>query len=231
MVSKHTHLAPGALLALAAFAVSGSAQAQLGAAVTADLGTTGAGVHLVVPMESYLNGRFGANYFKHDFEKRSGLVDYKLDGKLATFDVLFDWYVVPHSSFRLTGGLLYNGSRFDAVGVPGAGGKFTFNGNTYATTDIGSLKGDVTFRRAAPYIGIGWGNALTPNKRWNFGADIGAFWQGKARVNLIPYGCTTSNAVCGKLAKDVAVEELRLQDEAADFKVYPVLRASVSYSF
>lgn len=225
MALKHT------LLALALLTVGASAQAQVGAAVTADLGTTGAGFHLVVPMESTLNGRFGANYFKHDFEKRSGGVDYKFDGKLATFDMLFDWYVVPQSSFRLTGGLVYNGSRFKATGVPSAANTFSFNGKSYSTTDIGTLKGDVTFRRAAPYIGIGWGNALSPNKRWNFATDIGAFWQGKAKVNLIAYGCTTSNAVCGQLARDVAVEEVRLQDEASDYKVYPVLRASISYSF
>jgi hypothetical protein len=234
MALKHTHYPARfahLVAALAALATAASAQAQVGAAVTADLGTTGAGVHLVVPMERNLNGRFGANYFKHDFEKRSGLVDYKMDGKLATFDVLFDWYVIPQSSFRLTGGLVYNGTRFKAVGVPAASSSFTFNGNTYSTTDIGRLEGDVTFRRAAPYIGIGWGNALTPNKRWNFAADIGAFHQGKAKVNLIPYGCTTSNTVCRQLASDVAVEEVRLQEEASDFKVYPVLRASISYSF
>ena len=228
MALKHSL---SALVAVTALAATASAQAQVGVAVTADLGSTGAGFHLVVPMESKLNGRFGANYFKHDFEKRSGLVDYKLDGKLATFDVLFDWYVLQQSSFHLTGGLVYNGTRFKAVGVPGANRSFSFNGNTYSTSDIGRLEGDVTFRRAAPYLGIGWGNALTPNKRWNFSADLGAFWQGKAKVNLIPRGCTTSNAVCGKLASDVAVEELRLQDEVSEYKIYPVLRASVSYSF
>jgi len=228
MAFKHHLLAVAAVGALAA---STAAQAQLGAAVTADLGTTGAGLHLVVPMERNLNGRFGANYFKHDFEKRSGLVEYKLDGKLATFDALFDWYVLSGSSFRLTGGIVYNGTRFDAIGVPSVGGSFTFNGNTYSTSDIGRLEGDVKFRRAAPYIGIGWGNALTPNKRWNFGADIGAIYQGNARVNLIPRGCTSSNAVCTRLASDVAIEELRLQDEVSDYKVYPVLRASISYSF
>ncbi|CAN7439783.1 hypothetical protein [Massilia sp. LjRoot122] len=225
MALKHT------LFALAAITMGASAHAQLGAAVTADLGTTGAGLHLVVPMERNLNGRFGANYLKHDFDKRSGLVDYKFDGKLATFDVLFDWYLISQSSFRLTGGLVYNGTRFKAVGVPSASGSFSFNGNTYSTSDIGRLEGDVSFRRAAPYIGIGWGNALTPNKRWNFATDIGAIYQGKAQVNLIPRGCTTSNAVCGKLASDVAVEELRLSEEAADYKVYPVLRASITYNF
>lgn len=222
---------PLAVLALLAAGMSAPAQAQLGVAVTADLGTTGAGFHLVVPMESDLNGRFGANYLKHDFEKRSGLVDYKLDGKLATFDLLFDWYVLSQSSFRLTGGVLYNGTRFKATGVPAANGSFDFNGTTYSTTDIGSLQGEVRFRRAAPYIGIGWGNALTPNKRWNFSADLGAFHQGKAQVNLIAFGCTTSKTVCNQLVSDVNVEELRLQEEASDYEVYPVLRASISYSF
>ncbi|SFD09447.1 hypothetical protein [Massilia yuzhufengensis] len=225
MALKHT------VFALAALVAGATAHAQVGAALTADIGTTGVGFHVVVPMESTLNGRFGANYLPHDFEKRSGRVDYKLDGKLATFDALFDWYVLSNSSFRLTGGVLYNGNRFKLSGVPSAAGTFTFNGNTYSRTDIGTLKGDVSFRRAAPYVGIGWGNALTPNKRLNFSADIGAFYQGKAQVNLIPLGCTISNAVCGKLASDVAVEELRLSEDAADYKVYPVLRASVSYSF
>ena len=223
MSLKHTVFAACALLAGA------SAHAQLGVAVTADLGTTGAGFHVVVPMETYLNGRFGANYFKHDFDKRSNLVDYEFKGKLQTFDVLFDWYLRPQGDFRLTGGLVYNGTRFDARGKPGVGGSFSFNGKTYASSDIGTLEGDVTFRRAAPYLGIGWGNALNPDKRWNFSADLGAFYQGKATVNLIPRGCVTSNALCGQLARDVAVEELRLSEDVSDFKVYPVLRASLSY--
>ena len=33
------------------------------------------------------------------------------------------------------------------------------------------------------------------------------------------------------LASDVAVEEARLADDASDYKVYPVLRASLSYRF
>ena len=225
MALKHT------VFAFAALVAGASAQAQVGAAVTADIGTTGVGFHIVVPMERNLNGRFGANTFKHDFDQRAGLVDYHLDGKLQTFDVLFDWYLRPQGSFRLTGGVLYNGTRFSATGKPAVNGSFSFNGTTYSSTDIGTLEGDVTFRRAAPYIGIGWGNALNPDKRLNFSADIGAFYQGKARVNLIPRGCTTNNTVCGQLARDVAVEELRLSSEASDYKVYPVLRASVSYSF
>jgi hypothetical protein len=224
MFMKHKALALAAGLLAAA-----SAQAQVG--ITADLGSTGAGAHIVVPMETYLNGRFGINYFKHDFNKKSGLVDYQLKGKLQTFDVLFDWFVLDNSRFRLTGGLVYNGSQFDAVAQADALGKFTLNGTTYSATDVGVLNGRVKFRKAAPYLGIGWGNPLAAGSRWQFNGDLGAFYQGKADVHLVSLGCTTSNTVCKAVATDVAAERVRLQDDASSYKFYPVLRASLSYHF
>src|SRR5690349_20108837 len=92
MFMKFASLA-GALL------LTGAAQAQVG--VTADLGTTGAGFHLVVPMESNLNGRFGANMFNHNFDRTVNNVDYTLKGKLQTFDMLFDWYLREGSPFHV----------------------------------------------------------------------------------------------------------------------------------
>ena len=217
--------------ALAATALLAAAQAQAQVGVTLDAGSTGAGLHLVVPMETYLNGRFGINYFKHDLDKRSGLIDYQLDGKLQTYDLLFDWYLRPGAKFRLTGGVVYNGTRFDAVGSADRAGKFSINGKEYSASDVGTLKGTVNFRKAAPYLGIGWGNALSQDKRLNFSADLGAFYQGNAHVNLVSIGCTTSRTVCTALARDVAAEELRLSEDVSDYKFYPVLRASVSYNF
>ncbi|MEH6436020.1 hypothetical protein [Massilia sp. DD77] len=218
-----------AVLGCAALLTAACAHAQVG--VTLDAGTTGAGVHLVVPMETTLNGRFGINYFKHDFEKRSGLIDYQLDGKLQTIDALFDWYLRPGSPFRVTGGVIYNGTRFDAVGSADRAGKFRINGKEYSAADVGVLKGTVNFRKAAPYLGVGWGNALSQDKRLNFSADLGAIYQGEAHVNLVSIGCTTSRTVCTALANDVSVEELRLAEDVSDYKFYPVLRASISYRF
>lgn len=216
-------------IALAAFLAAAPSHAQV--AVTVDAGTTGAGLHLVAPLAANLNGRFGANYFKHDFDKRSGLVDYQLDGKLQTFDALFDWYIRPASTFRVTGGLVYNGTRFDAVGSADRLGRFMLNGREYSARDVGTLKGAVSFRKAAPYLGIGWGNALNPDKRWNFSTDLGVLYQGKARVKLESVGCTSSTALCSALARDLAAEELQLAEDVSDYKFYPVLRASVSYRF
>jgi hypothetical protein len=224
MSKTSTILAATALLALA-----GAAQAQV--AVTADLGTTGAGVHLVVPMETYLNGRFGINGIKHDFSKTSGGVDYDIKGRLQSFDALFDWYLSAGSSFHLTGGVVYNGNRFDARARANTLGSFALNGHTYTAADVGTLQGRIDYRKAAPYIGIGWGNALDQAHRWNLSADLGAFYQGHSNVQLGSVGCVTSKAVCDAIVKDVAAERLQLASDTDTLRFYPVLRASVSYRF
>jgi hypothetical protein len=223
MFAKYTVLAAAALLA------AGAADAQVGA--TADLGSTGVGFHVVVPMETYLNGRFGANYFRHDFDKTSNGVDYDIKGKLQTIDVLFDWYLNEGSSFHLTGGVLYNGNKFNAKAKPNGLGGFTLNGHAYTAADVGLLTGRIDYRKAAPYVGIGWGNALARTTGWTTNVDLGVFYQGNPNVKLASVGCTTSDTVCKALASDVAAEALHLRNDVDSFKVYPVVRASVGYRF
>jgi hypothetical protein len=209
--------------------VAGAAQAQVG--ITLDAGTTGAGFHVVVPMESNLNGRFGANYFKHDFDKSSNMVDYDVKGKLQTFDVLFDWYLREGSPFHVTGGLVYNGNRADVTGKASQLGKFSLNGHTYSTADVGILAGTVDYRKAAPYLGIGWGNALKSNNRLSFNVDLGAYFQGRPNLKLGSTGCSAGKTICDAVIADVEAERLKLQDDLDSFKLYPVLRASLNYRF
>ena len=223
MFAKYTVLAAAALLA------TGAANAQVGA--TADVGSTGVGFHVVVPMETYLNGRFGVNYFKHDFSKTSGLVDYDIKGKLQTYDILFDWYLTEGSNFHLTGGVVYNGNKFNAKAKPNGAGGFTLNGHAYTAADVGLLTGRIDFRKAAPYLGIGWGNAAAQAGGWNVTTDLGVFYQGSPNVQLAVSGCTASSAICNKLAQDVEAARQKLGDDTSSFKIYPVARVSIGYRF
>jgi hypothetical protein len=224
MFHHYSALAAAALLTLA-----GAAQAQVG--LTADLGTTGAGVHLVVPMESNLNGRFGVNGLNHDFNRTTDGVEYTIKGKLRTVDILFDWYVSSGSSFHVTGGLVYNGNKFNAAAGADTLGKYTLNGHTYTAADVGVLSGRIDYRKAAPYLGIGWGNALDKSQRWNVSADLGAFYQGRPNVQLASIGCVTSKDICNGIVNDVAAERLQLLNDVDKLKFYPVLRASIGYRF
>ncbi|MET0857027.1 MAG: hypothetical protein ABWY27_09790 [Telluria sp.] len=214
-------------LALAAGLLSTAAHAQI--ALTADLGSTGAGLHLVAPISAGVNGRVGANYTHYSFKEKHGSIHYEIKGKLQTIDLLLDYYPLSGSALRLTTGALYNGNRF-AGQVVGNGTAFIkVNGTTYNIWQVGAVYGDINFRKAAPYLGIGWGNALTSARRWNFSADLGAFYQGKPKVTLVNEGCSAAAAVCTALAQDIQAEKLRFQEDAAPF--FPVLRVGVSYRF
>jgi len=215
-------------LAAAGLALATSAHADV--AITLDAGTTGAGMHLVVPMETYLNGRFGANYLKHKRDERAGSIDYTFKTTLQTYDILFDWYPMS-PMFHLTGGVVYNNNEVRAIAHPNASGAFTINGTTYSSTDITGVVADVDYHKAAPYLGVGWGNALTQGRRWNLKVDVGAFFQGKPQTNLIPLGCTGTAAFCGKLAADARAENIKLTEEFNSYRAYPVVRVSASYSF
>ena len=217
------------VLTVATLLAVGSANAQVG--VTADIGTTGVGAHVVVPMTPQLNARFGANYLKHDFDKTSDGVDYNLKGKLQTFDVLVDWYLSEGGSFHLTGGAVYNGNQFDVRGKPNGAGTFNINGNPYTASDVGILSGRIDFRKAAPYLGIGWGNAAAQAGGWNVTTDLGVFYQGSPNVQLAVSGCTASSAICNRLAQDVEAARQKLGDDTSSFKIYPVARVSIGYRF
>lgn len=216
------------LLAAASLSFAASAHAEIG--VTADLGTTGVGAHIVVPMEKSLNGRFGINYLRRSFNKDASALDYHVKAELKTFDAIFDWY--PGSSpFHVSAGVVYNGNQADAKAKPNSTGGYTINGTNYAAATVGNLSGTVDYRKAAPYLGVGWGNALTASKKLSFSAELGALFQGSPKTNLVSIGCTTSTTVCKALASDVAAENVKFAHDIEDFKVYPVLRVSVNYAF
>jgi hypothetical protein len=215
-------------LGVATLALAASAHADV--AVTLDAGTTGIGAHLVVPMETYLNGRFGFNYLDHDRTDTAGNLEYAFKTKLQTYDILFDWYPMS-PQFHLTAGLVYNNNQVRATAKPNGSGTYTINGTTYSASDFGTLAADIDYHKAAPYLGVGWGNALTPGRKWNLKIDIGAFLQGKPSTNLVALGCTTSTTICNKLTADTKAENVKLAEEFNSYRAYPVVRLSASYAF
>ncbi|RJF92803.1 hypothetical protein D3871_27535 [Noviherbaspirillum saxi] len=183
-----------------------------------------------VPVQPQLNARFGINAFSYDYNGNTSDVDYDAKLIMRTFDALLDYYPMS-GNFRLSGGVVYNGNKIDANGRPGAGGVYTLNGRTYAASTVGSVDAQVDFRKFAPYLGIGWGNAVAKNKGWGFSTDLGVLFQGSPRTSMTHTGCTLASPLCAMLAADIADENRDLQNEVNDLKAFPVLRIGVSYSF
>jgi hypothetical protein len=219
--------------ALVSLLVAGLAAANCASArdfgTSIDLGTTGLGLHVTTPLAAKLNARVGVNFADYSYDGNTSDVDYDFKLKLATFDALLDYHPFD-GAFRVSGGAVYNGNKIDAFAKPTAAGTYTINGNVYSSAAMGDLTGKIDFKKVAPYLGIGFGDAVK-NAGWSFAMDLGATFQGAPKTELSSNGCTVSALVCAQFARDVAAEKAKLDDEVSDFKLYPVMRVGVSYRF
>lgn len=214
---------------MAGWLIAGAAHAQVG--VTGDIGSTGVGTHATLPLAPNLNVRLGANYLSYIYSSSTSSLDYDLKLKTNTYDALLDWYPIEHNAFRVTAGIVYNGNNIDVHAKSNAAGNYTISGRTYDASSAGKVDGKVDFRKTAPYLGIGWGNAAADKKGWSFSTDVGVLFQGAPNVTLANSGCTAPAPVCTQFASDVAREKAALTDDVSRFKAYPVLRIGINYRF
>lgn len=166
----------------------------------------------------------GAEYT--DDKKYSG-IDYNIKQKPGTsLEALADWYPIPGSGFRLTGGLMYNNAKGNLEGKKDSAGNFSINDHTYSASAVGDLKGSVKFNKLMPYFGVGWESDRPGSKGWRFISDAGVAYLGKGRTSLSATGASGNAA----LRQDIEAEKRQL---ASDFKHNAGLIVSVgaSYSF
>jgi hypothetical protein len=96
---------------------------------------------------------------------------------------------------------------------------------------VGDARGRADFGSLAPYVGLGYGRALSADGHFSFLFDLGVAFPGSPDVTL-DVTCNAPNAtLCAQLASDAAAEERELQDDADDYKYWPVLAIGVSYKF
>ena len=198
----------------------------LGLAATAKIGTLGLGIELTKGITDNMNVRAGLNGFSYDYSSVESNVDYKFDLDLRSVSLLADWY--PGSGgFRLTGGALLNGNEISGRARP-TDGTYEIDGVNYDSADVGTLSAKIDFKSLAPYVGIGWGNALGTDARWHFALDVGLLFQGSPSARLSADGILASDPV---FQENLRNEQASLQNDVDDFKYYPVFSVGIGYRF
>jgi hypothetical protein len=146
----------------------------------------------------------------------------------TTLSVLADWFPMSGSGFRLSGGLTYSSRQ--SVGVTaatGADGAYHLNGNSYSSADVGSLAGQVTFRKVEPYVGVGWESAPANKPGWRFMADLGLHIQQGAKTSL----STTGGQSIAALQQDVAAARKQLADDFSGTRFRLGMSLGLGFSF
>jgi len=204
-------------------------------ALTGKAGSLGLGAELTFGLLPHLDGRLGVNGFSYsdDGREASG-IEYDADARLRTATALLDLHPGGHA-FRLTGGLVWNGTQVDAHSRPSPSGTYDIGGVQIPVSVVQRLDGRAEFDPIAPYVGLGWGNPIRSSRRAGVAFDLGVIFQGKAKVNLTPV-IPQDSPINNPLAREaleilVQREERELEDEASDYELYPVVSLGIWYRF
>lgn len=212
------------------FGITMAAMAQADIGIYAKGGTMGIGGGIGVGVTDSLRLRAGYTALKVSKDISQTDIDYSGDLKLGGGEAMIDWHPF-HGTFRVTGGLVFNRNEVTADGRP-TDGTYTINGNTYLAAEVGSLDGKVEFKSTAPYLGVGWGDVVDKDGRFSFIADIGLLFQGSPDASLhANCGSAVPALECARLQSDLREEESELEDDADDYKIWPVVSVGVAYRF
>jgi len=193
-------------------------------------GTLGAGIEVSHAFGPSFGLRVNVDAFNYSKSVDQGDISYDGKLKLKTGSLLADWYPFANN-FRISAGPMYDGNKLGLTGKP-TGGTYTINGVLYQASDVGSLNGQVDFKKTVPYAGIGYGRPIGTGLSLIF--DLGIVFQGTPHTTLTatcgpaaPPGTPT----CTQLQNDVAAQKATLDSKVKDLRYYPVLSLGLAYTF
>ena len=205
-----------------------------GWAITPEISTLGVGATVTKSITPNVNAKLGINGLGISRDVSLSDVDYKADINLLNISTLADYHPWKNGGFRLTGGLVFQDNNIEGTGKAKNGGKININGVDYdTTTQLTSVKAKVSLGNSvAPYLGIGWGNAVKPGKHWGFSTSLGLMFAGSPKVVLTPeFGPGATPDLKEKINNNIEAERKKQESDLNWLNIYPVFSLGVSYQF
>ena len=199
-----------------------------GLALGPKIGSTGLGADLVFGINSYVNLRAGFNYGTFSLNTSLDGVDYDFDVDMNTLPLLVD--IHPFGGhFHISAGVyLQSGTKADIESTPT--GNEQIGEHTYPPEVIGTLFGTIEVQDdVAPYLGIGFGNAVGEEQLLTFLLDIGLVFQ-SYDVELTSNGAGMTTLL-DTFRRDLVLEEQNMQDDLDSFRIFPVLTLGLAWHF
>ena len=196
-------------------------------------GTAGMGGELTVGLLDRLNFRTGYNSFNYKGNTTQSDIAYDYKLKLQSIPLLLDLHPFG-GGFRVSSGVFINNNKVSSTAKASNISTITIDGVTYtlgAGNDIGSVTGKVDFNSTAPYLGIGWGNAVGKNSHLSIIFDAGIMFQGSPKVALTANDVNLTAPQQAILDEHIVQEEAQLKNDIKDLKYYPIISLGLAYKF
>ncbi|GHB06305.1 hypothetical protein [Modicisalibacter luteus] len=211
--------------ALVALSIPAGALAADNWSVGAGVGTTGYGGSVSYRFHDNLAVTAGYSGFSYDgLDYETDDANYEGEFDVDVYGLTLDYFPFA-GRFFLSAGAMRPDIAMSVVGRPKAGQSYEFNGNTYTSSRVGSVHGEVTLADSIqPYLGLGWRGSHKSGL--GVFSQVGVFFT-DAEVNLSATGAANDP----QLQRDIQQEEDDLQDEADELSVYPVAVVGIEYTF
>lgn len=186
-------------------------------------GTLGAGIEGTWKPLPYMDFRLGLNLYDYDESGALSGINYDATLSLETLYATANFHF-PLSPFRVTGGLYSNGNELNLVSKDSL--IYDVGGQTYTSADVGQLTSKASFASTAPYVGVGYDFSLFGKVGLNL--DFGLLWQGEADVTLTSDGLLANDP---QFQAALETERQELEDDASNFKAWPVVTLGFAFRF
>ena len=166
----------------------------------------------------------------HGYSGSTADNDFKGNIDYRRVALLGDWFVAG-GGFRLSAGATFNQAKATLT-ASAHSGKISIGGTQYdAPSNLYYVQSDLSFPKAAPYVGLGWGHHDSA-PGLSFSVDLGAsIGTAKATPLKASPALATELALNQQGAADLAQENRDFQSTVHQFKAIPQLTLGVGYRF
>jgi opacity protein-like surface antigen len=214
-----------ALVAAAMFQAASAGAAEGGQwSVGVSGGTLGISPEVGYRFGSHGGLRLNGGFFNYDRSEEIDDIDYDGTLKLNSVGLMADLYPFG-GSFRLSAGARSSSNRIDLEAVPT--GNVEIGNDVFTPAEVGMLRGRVDFKNFAPTVTLGWGGKLASG--FTLGFEAGVMLQGSPDFSLEASGGTLSNDPT--FLAELEEERAQAEEDAEDFKLWPVLQLHFTYRF
>jgi hypothetical protein len=189
----------------------------------ATAGMLGLGLVYAYSFSERLVIRGGINGSSYSFDQTKSGIDYEFDINWESASVALDFHPT-RGALRLSAGVLKNGNSLSTRS--NVSENVTVGDTTYTLTDVGTLRGAVSFNSIAPFIGIGWD--WSRNNRFGITFDVGVVSQGSPTVSLSADGPLLGGPM---FLADLAAEEAELKNSFGDLDSMPFVTFGLMFRF
>lgn len=187
-------------------------------------GTLGIGPEVSWRFSDNLGLRANGGFYDYSNTDDLDDIEYDANLKLNSIGAMLDWYPMG-GGFRVSAGGRINNNEIDLEGTPTT--TVEIGDVSYSPAQVGSLLGTVTTSNFAPTLSLGYGGKLAEG--FTFGFELGVMMQGSPKIdNLRATGALASDPA---FVQQLAIEEQRAEDDADDFKLWPILQIGLLYRF